>query len=144
MYSILILSFLFFFFFTTIHPKCLSKSNLFLKLYMLRERSSDIALFMKHPVSGSLKMYSVLILLFLLCFATFYPKKLCKSKIKNTRTITLFILKLLYTGAPRNKQYHCFFRGAHKNLKNKLLLYVHSRAPKISGKVHFYTFILGE
>ena len=28
-------------------------------------------------------------------------------------------------GAPQKKQYHCFFCGAGKNLKNKWLLYVH-------------------
>ena len=76
-YSLLILVFLFLF--ATIHPKYFSKSHLFLKFYMLRERSSDIASFVEHPAFSNLKMYDVLIFLFLICFATFCPKSLCKS-----------------------------------------------------------------
>ena len=41
-----------------------SQSQVFLKFWMLRERSSDIACFVEHPVYSSFKMYSVLILVF--------------------------------------------------------------------------------
>ena len=78
MYSLLILVFLFFF--TTIHPKCFSKSHYSWGCdIVIFERSSDIASFVEHPVFSSLKMYRALILLFLFCFATFYPKNFSKS-----------------------------------------------------------------
>ena len=77
MYSLLILVFLFLF--TTIHPKCFCKSCLFLKFQAPHERASDISLFVEHPVFSSLKMYSVLILLFLFIFATFHSKHFCRS-----------------------------------------------------------------
>ena len=55
----------FLFLFTTIYPKCICKSRLFLKFQVLRERSNGTTSFVKHSVLSSLKMYSVLILLFL-------------------------------------------------------------------------------
>ena len=71
MFSVLTLVFLFSF--TTIHAKYFCKSYLFLKFEVLGTRSSDIATSMEHLVYISLKMYSVLILLYLFCFATFDP-----------------------------------------------------------------------
>ena len=71
MFSVLTLVFLFSF--TTIHAKYFCRSYLFLKFEVLGTRSSDIATSMEHLVYISLKMYSVLILLYLFCFATFDP-----------------------------------------------------------------------
>ena len=68
-----VLTLVFLFSFTTIHANCFCKSCLFLKFEVLGARSSDIATFMEHPVYINLKMYSVLILLYLFCFATFDP-----------------------------------------------------------------------
>ena len=76
MYSLLILVFLFWF--TSTHPKCFRKSNLFLTYSVLRKRSSDIVFFVEHPVYSNFKMYSVLILVFLFWFATI-PQKCCKN-----------------------------------------------------------------
>ena len=58
MYSVLIL--VFWFWFTTIHPKCMYKSYLFLKFVVLRKGSSFIAFFVEHSVCSNFKMYSVL------------------------------------------------------------------------------------
>ena len=68
-----VLTLVFLFSFTTIHANCFCKSCLFLKFEVLGARSSDIATFMEHPVYINLKMYSVLILLYVFCFATFDP-----------------------------------------------------------------------
>ena len=46
---------------------------------MLRERSSDIASFIEQPVFSCSKMYNVLVLLFLFCFAMFYPRNFCEK-----------------------------------------------------------------
>ena len=62
MYSVLILIALFSF--ATDHPKCICKSNFFLKFQV--EGSSVIASLVEHPVCSNLEMYSVLILDF--CF----------------------------------------------------------------------------
>ena len=56
------------------------KSQFFLKFEVLREKSSDIALFVEHPVCSNFKMYTVLILKILFCFATINPKCICKSQ----------------------------------------------------------------
>ena len=78
MYSLLFLVLLFWS--TTIHSKWFCKSHLFLKFWVLWERSSAIALFVEHPLCNSFKMYAVLILFFVLfCFATIYSKRMCKS-----------------------------------------------------------------
>ena len=78
MYSLLILVLLFWS--TTIHSKWFCKSHLFLKFWVLCERSSAIALFVEHPLCSSFKMYAVLIVFFVLfCFATIYSKRMCKS-----------------------------------------------------------------
>ena len=69
----------FLFLFTTIHVKCFCESLLLLNFQVPCERSSNIASFAEHPVFSILKKYSVLILLFLFCCATFYPKNFCKS-----------------------------------------------------------------
>ena len=60
-YSLLTLTFLLWF--ATFHPKC-SKNRPFKKIYVLREKSSDIASFLEHRVYSNFKMYSVLILVF--------------------------------------------------------------------------------
>ena len=72
MYSLFILVFLFLF--TTIDPKYFCKSRLFLKFWMLHERSSFITSFVEQPVFSTLKMCSVLILLFLFSFFFFLPR----------------------------------------------------------------------
>ena len=46
---------------------------------MLRERSSNIASFIEHPVCSVFKMYSVLILVFWFWYATTNPNCMCKS-----------------------------------------------------------------
>ena len=77
MYSLLFLVLLFWS--TTIHSKWFCKSHLFLKFWVLCERSSAIALFVEHPLCSSFKMYTVLILFFFCDFATIYSKRMCKS-----------------------------------------------------------------
>ena len=62
MYSIPILAF--WFWFATVYPKSMYKSNLFLKFQVLRKWSSFIASFVGHPVCSNFRMYSVLILVF--------------------------------------------------------------------------------
>ena len=52
--NILILVFLFWF--ATTNPKCMCKSQVFLNFYVLREKSSDIASFVQHPVYSIIKM----------------------------------------------------------------------------------------
>ena len=48
---------------------------------MLRERRSDIALFVEHPVYSIIKMWSVLILVDLFWLAIIFPNCMCKSYI---------------------------------------------------------------
>ena len=79
MYSLFILVFLFLF--TTIHPKYFCKSRLFLKFWMLHEKSSFITSFVEQPVFSTLKMCSVLILLFLFFFF-FLPRFIQNSSAK--------------------------------------------------------------
>ena len=67
--------------FTTFNRKCICKSNLFLKLQVLRERSSFIASFVEHPVCGNFKISSVLIQVFLFELTTINPKCICKSRL---------------------------------------------------------------
>ena len=85
----------FLFLFTTIYPKCICKSRLFLKFQVLRERSNGTTSFVKHSVLSSLKMYSVLILLFLFFpfFCHVSPKTLLQKS---------FFQEIL--GVPRKKQ----------------------------------------
>ena len=87
------------FWFPTIHPKCFYNSHLFLKFYVLSERSSDIASFVQNPVNSRLKIYSDLILVLFILFWHVWTK-LNES----------FFLETL--GAPRKEQWYCFFHGA--------------------------------
>ena len=68
MYSILALFFLSWF--PTIHPKWMCKNYLFLKFYMFRERSSDVASFVEEPLYSNFKMYGTLflVLITLICY----------------------------------------------------------------------------
>ena len=66
--------------FSTIHPKCMPKSYLFLKFQVLHEGGGFIASLMEHPVCSSFQMYSVLILVFLFQLATINRKGICKSQ----------------------------------------------------------------
>ena len=43
------------------------------------EKSNDIASFVEHPIYSGLKIYNVLILLFLFYFVKSHPKRFCKS-----------------------------------------------------------------
>ena len=63
----------------TINSKRIYKSQFFLKFYVLRERSSLVALFVECPVCSNFKMHSFLILFLLFQFATFNRKCVCKS-----------------------------------------------------------------
>ena len=76
--------------FSFIHPKWFYKSRLFLELYVLCEKSSDIASFAEYPVYNSLKMYSALILILIILFCRISPKVNVKKSC---------IVKIL--GAPR-------------------------------------------
>ena len=64
MYSVLIPNFLYWFYinFRLINPKCICKRQFFLKLLVLRIRSSVTASFVEHPVYSISKVYCVLIL----------------------------------------------------------------------------------
>ena len=78
LYNILILVCLF----AITYQKCMFKTNVFLKFQVLHEKrkiSSDVASFVKYPVYSTFQMYSVLILDFLVSFATVYPKCILKS-----------------------------------------------------------------
>ena len=77
MYSTLILVFLFWF--ATIYPKCFCKSKFLLKFLVLHRRSSDIASSIDHPPYNTLKMYSLLTVVFLSWLVTIQPKCLCES-----------------------------------------------------------------
>ena len=72
MYSLLNL--LFFFGFATIHPRCFCNSQLFFKFYLLRKRSSNISSFLEHPVFSNFRIYSFLILFFLILICHYLPK----------------------------------------------------------------------
>ena len=76
-YSVLIRVFLFEL--TTINPKYICKSRLFLKFQVLREGCSFVASFVEHPVCSSFKMYGVLILVVLFWFVNIYPKSVYKG-----------------------------------------------------------------
>ena len=58
-----------------IQSACGKKNFFSLKFQMLRERSSDIASLVKHPVYSICKRYSVLILVFLILISHYSPKK---------------------------------------------------------------------
>ena len=103
MYSLFNLVFLFLF--TTIHPKCFCKSCLFLKFYVLHKRSNFIPSFVVHPIFCTLKVYSVLILLFPFCFFGVFCHVLPKTLLQKS-----FFQKIV--GAPWKEQWYCFFRGA--------------------------------
>ena len=77
MYSVLIL--VFWVWFATVHPKCMYKSNLFLKFQVFCEGGNFTASFVEHPVFSNFKMYSVLMLVFYFNFATVNPNCMCKS-----------------------------------------------------------------
>ena len=75
MYSVLILVILFWL--ATIYPKCMYKSNFFLKFWVLRERSSNIISFFEQPQYSNFKMYSVLILFFFYFEYPPFTKRAC-------------------------------------------------------------------
>ena len=76
MYSVLIL--VFWFYFATINPNFICKSQLFLNFQVLPEGSSFVASFVEHPLCSSFKMYSVLILVVLFWFVNINPKSVYK------------------------------------------------------------------
>ena len=75
--SILILFFLFQF--PTFNPKCMGKSQFFLKFQVPRMASSFMGSFVEYTVCSNFKMYGLLILVFWFWFATIYPERLYKS-----------------------------------------------------------------
>ena len=84
------------------HPKRFGKSYLSLKFYELRERrKSDFDSLVEHSVYSNFKMYSVLILFFLFCFAFFLP---------NVNLHESFFLK--FEVLREKSDVYCFFRGA--------------------------------
>ena len=101
-YSVLIRVFLFEL--TTINPKYICKSRLFLKFQVLREGCSFVASFVEHPVCSSFKMYSVLILVVLFWFVNIYPKSVYKRHLiskfqvlhERTRYIAPFVEHPVY------------------------------------------------
>ena len=99
MYRAIFLVFLFWF--ATIHPTWMCKRNCFLKFWVLRETSSDIASFVKYLVYSNFKLYSVLILVTLILICS------CSPKVNVLKRIFPEIL-----GALRKNQWYCFFRGA--------------------------------
>ena len=98
MYSLLFLVLLFWS--TTIHSKWFCKSHLFLKFWVLCERSSAIALFVEHPLCSSFKMYTVLILFFFVILQLFTQRECVK--------VTFFEIP----DAPRKSQCYSIFPGA--------------------------------
>ena len=81
------------------------KVNYSSNFYEFRKRSSDIAYFVKHPVYSILKMYSLLILVFLFWFTTIHLRWFTQRECVK---VTFFEIP----GAPRKNHCYCIFPGA--------------------------------